>query len=64
VQHLAAEDGIIVKSVLINSFCHGTYYDEMPSPDDLKLACEETVRVVKKYAAGQLEVIKGIGAQN
>lgn len=64
VQHLAAEDGIIVKSVLINSFCHGTYYDEMPSPDDLKLACAETVQVVKKYAAGQLEVIKGIATQS
>ena len=64
VQHLAAEDGIIVKRVLIKSFCHGTYYDEMPSPDDLKLACAETVQVVKKYAAGQLEVIKGIAAQS
>ncbi|KGJ03138.1 hypothetical protein IT41_15005 [Paracoccus halophilus] len=63
VQHLAAEDGIIIKSVLINSFCHGTYYDEMPSPDDLKLACAETVQVVERYAAGQIEVIKGIAAQ-
>ena len=56
VQHLATE-GIMVKSVLINSLCHGTYYDEMPSPDDLKLACSETVQVVKRYAAGQLEMI-------
>ena len=60
VQHLAAEDGITVKSVLINSLCHGTYYEEMPSPDDLKLACAETLLVVEKYAAGQLEVIKGV----
>lgn len=60
VQHLAAEDGILVKSVLINSLCHGTYYEEMPLPDDLKLACAETMQVVKKYAPGQLEVIKGI----
>jgi len=55
-----SEDGIAVRSVLINSLCHGTYYEEMPLPDDLKMACEETMQVVKKYAAGQLEVIKGI----
>lgn len=64
VQHLAGEDKIVVKSILINSFCHGTYYDEMPSPDDLKLACSETIQVVEKYATGQLEVIKGIVVQN
>lgn len=64
VQHLAAEDGITVKSVLINSLCHGTYYDEMPSPDDLKLACEETLSVVEKYAAGQLEEIKRVVARD
>ena len=29
VQHLAAEDGITVKSVLINSLCHGTYYEDV-----------------------------------
>lgn len=62
VQHLAAADGIILKSVLINSFSHGTYYDEMPSPDDLKLACIETLQVVDKYAVGQIEVLKGIAA--
>lgn len=60
VQHLASADGITVKSVLINSLCHGTYYDEKPLPDDLKLACTETLHVVEKYAAGQLEVVKGI----
>lgn len=64
VQHLATDDGIIVKSVLINSFSHGTYFDEMPTPDDLRLACKETMQVVEKYAAGQLEVIKSITAQN
>ncbi|ARE81518.1 AAA domain protein [Roseovarius mucosus] len=64
VQHLAAADGITVKSVLINSLCHGTYYDEKPLPDDLKLACTETLKVVKKYAEGQLEVIKGIALQS
>ncbi|MCG8440343.1 MAG: AAA family ATPase, partial [Caulobacterales bacterium] len=60
VQHLAAEDGIIVKSILINSFCHGSYYEETPPPDDLKMACEETITVVERYAAGQLEIIKGM----
>ncbi len=60
VQHLATEDGIAVKSILINSLSHGTYYEEMPSPEDLKLACAETLLVVEKYAPGQLEVIKSV----
>lgn len=59
VQHLAGEDGISIKSILINSLCHGTYYDETPPPDDLRLACNETLKVVEKYAAGQLEILKG-----
>jgi len=58
VQHLAGEEGISVKSTLINSLCHGTYYDETPPPDDLKLACCETLRVVERYAVGQLEILK------
>ena len=58
VQHLSQEDGIKIKSTLINSLCHGSYYDEVPEPQDLKRACEETLRVVKKYAAGQLEILK------
>lgn len=59
VQHLAGEEGISVKSILINSLCHGTYYDETPPPDDLKLACDETLIVVEKYAPGQLQILKG-----
>lgn len=58
VQHLAGEEGISVKSVLINSLCHGTYYDETPPPEDLKLACCETLLVVERYATGQLEILK------
>lgn len=59
VQHLAGDEGIAVKSVLINSLCHGTYYEETPVPGDLKLACEETIAVVKRFAVGQLELIEG-----
>lgn len=59
VQHLASEEGISVKSMLINSLCHGTYYEETVLPDDLRLACEETLCVVKKFAAGQLEILEG-----
>ena len=58
VQHLSQEDGIKIKSTLINSLCHGSYYDEVPEPQDLKRACEETLHVVEKYAAGQLEILK------
>lgn len=54
---LAGEENIIIKSVLINSLSHGTYYEETPSPEDLKLACQETITVVEHYAVGQLEVV-------
>ena len=47
-----------IQSIMINNLNHGTYYEETPTPDDLKLACEETVRVVKKFAPGQLEIIQ------
>lgn len=58
VKHLAGEENMSLKSVLINSLCHGTYYDETPPPDDLVLACRETITVVERYAIGQLELIK------
>ena len=57
---LAAEEGITLKSVLINSLSHGSYYEETPPPDDLRLACEETIEVVKKYAVGQLEIVRNV----
>ncbi|MCY4301787.1 MAG: AAA family ATPase [Aestuariivita sp.] len=59
---LASEDGFKIKSVLINSLCHGSYYDETPPPDDLKLACEETLVVVKHYAVGHIELIESASA--
>ncbi len=55
---LAGDEDFKIKSVLINSLSHGTYYDETPSPEDLKLACEETVAVVERFAIGQLELIR------
>ncbi len=55
---LAGDEEFQIKSVLINSLSHGTYYDETPSPEDLKLACEETIAVVERFAIGQLELIK------
>ena len=47
-----------IQSTMINNLSHGTYYEETPVPDDLKTACKETIRVVKKFAPGQLEIIK------
>ena len=46
--------------MMINHLSHGTYGDETPSPDDLKLACEETIEVVKKFARGQIEIVQGV----
>lgn len=59
VTFLAQDEGIKIESVLINSFCHGKIsYEETPTPEDLKRACEVTVAVVKRFALGQLELIK------
>jgi len=55
---VAGEDGIELKSTLINSFSHGTFYDEIPAPDDIRQACKDTLEVVKRYALGQIEVIR------
>ena len=58
IAYLAGEENISIKSILINSLCHGTYYDEAPPPDDLKLACQETIKVVERFAAGQIAIIQ------
>lgn len=58
IAYLAREESVSIKSIMINSLCHGTYYDESPPPDDLKLACQETITVVERFAIGQLEIIK------
>ena len=64
VNFLAGEDGFRLKSVLINSVSHGSYYEEAPTPEDLRLACEETVKVVEKYAIGQLKVVRNATEAN
>lgn len=58
ISYLADKEGIGIKSIMINSLCHGTYYDETPSPDDLKLACQEAIAVVERFAEGQIAIIK------
>ena len=55
---LAGDEDFKIKSVLINSLSHGTYYDATSFPEDLKLACQETIAVVERFAIGQLELIK------
>lgn len=58
VQHLRDKHKIHIKSLLINSLCHGAYDEEQVLPvDDLRLACKETIKVTKKYAPGQLEML-------
>jgi len=56
--YLAGEEGFSIKSVMINSLSHGTYYDEAPLPDDLKLACQEVVAIVERFAEGQIKIIR------
>ena len=59
VRFLASETDIGIKSILINSLSHGSYYEEVPPADDLRLASQETIRVVEKYAFGQLQIVRG-----
>lgn len=58
VKFLAGEEQMSLKSVMTNSMSHGSYIDETPPPDDLQLACEETIAVVERLAIGQLGVIR------
>lgn len=59
VTFLAGEGDIgTFQSVLVQSLSHGTYYDETPTPEDLILACKETIRVVNRYAEGHVEILK------
>ncbi len=60
ISYLAGEEGFEIKSVLINNLSHGTYYDETPSPDELKDACDEAIRIVERYAKGQLEIARAL----
>lgn len=57
--HIAGEDNIEIKSLMIQNLSHGTYYEETPTPEDLRLACNDALRVVEKYANGQLELLRG-----
>lgn len=54
---LAGDGGFEIKSVLINNLSHGTYYDETPSPEELKEACSEAILIVERYARGQLAMV-------
>jgi hypothetical protein len=58
IKFLAGEENFIIKSVLINNLSHGTYYDETPSPEELKEACGEAILIVERYARGQLELVR------
>lgn len=55
--YLAGEEGIEIKSVIINALSHGSFLEEIPPPEDLTLACREAVLVVQRYAPGQLEAL-------
>ena len=54
---LAGEDDMRIKSILINSMCHGTYYDDTPTPEDITIACKEAISVVERYARGHIELL-------
>lgn len=58
ISFLAGDGGFEIKSVLINHMSHGTYYDETPSPDELREACSEALLIVEKYAKGQIELLR------
>ncbi|MFN2100278.1 AAA family ATPase [Altererythrobacter sp. MF3-039] len=55
--HLAGEEGIKIKSVIINALSHGSFFEEIPPPEDLTLACQEAIIVIQRYAPGQLEAL-------
>lgn len=57
--HLHDQKSIKINSTLINTANHGSYSEEQPpSHVDFKHACEDTIEVVKKFAPGQIEILK------
>ena len=54
---LAGEDDITIRSILINSMCHGTYYEVAPTREDISLACKEAMSVVERYAKGHIVLL-------
>lgn len=64
IRFLAGEEKFTIKSVLINNLSHGTYYDEMPSPEELQEACSEAILIVERYARGQLELVRLMSSAN
>lgn len=64
IKFLTGEENFTIKSVLINNLSHGTYYDEMPSPEELQEACSEAILVVERYARGQLELVRMMASAN
>lgn len=57
ITHLAGEEGLEIRSVIINALSHGSFLEEIAPPEDLTLACTEAIRVVQRYAPGQLEAL-------
>ena len=55
---LAGEDKILIKSTLVQSLSHGTYYDDTPTDHAITLACKEAIEVVELYAPGHLSLLK------
>ena len=49
---------IKIKSVLINSFSHGTYFEDSQIPEDIVRACGETIEIVKILAPGQISELE------
>lgn len=60
IEYLIGEEKFEIKSVLINNLSHGTYYDEVPSSEEVRDACIETIKIVERYAKGQLEIIRDL----
>ena len=52
--YIVQEKGLNIKSTLINNFSHGHYGDETPTPDDLKQACKEAVKIALEFIPGQV----------
>ncbi|MGB0844084.1 MAG: AAA family ATPase [Alphaproteobacteria bacterium] len=54
--YLMGKEKFGISSVLINTLSHGTYAEYCADPEDLKKACREAIKVIERYAPGQLKV--------
>ena len=58
VDDVCAELNIIIEKVLYNTLSHGDFENYPPLPEEVRDACKVTLKIVKHFANGQIDLIE------